>query len=129
MDAAPELFVGEQGKPAFDKVEPASRSRCEVQMEARSFHQPVADQLCFVCSVVVQDQVYVQFRRHVSFNRVEEVAKPIRKDKALPLRPPLRTGHESFPSSGSSHFFTSGNRTLHLLDLFTIDSTDKIVFL
>jgi hypothetical protein len=25
------------------------------------------------------------------------------KDEALPLRPPLRTGHESFPSSGSSH--------------------------
>ena len=23
MDAAPELFVGEQGKPAFDKVEPS----------------------------------------------------------------------------------------------------------
>jgi hypothetical protein len=25
------------------------------------------------------------------------------KDEALPLRPPLGTGHESFPSSGSSH--------------------------
>ncbi len=44
-------------------------------MEARSFHQPVANQLRFVRAVVVQDQVHIQLLRYVLLNRVEEVAK------------------------------------------------------
>ena len=46
-----------------------------MEVEAWPFHQPIANQLGFVRTVVVQDQVYVQLWRHVSFNRIEEVAK------------------------------------------------------
>ena len=56
-----ELLFCEQSKPAFNKVEPTRRGGRKVQVEARSFRQPVANQLCFVCAVVVQDQVDIQF--------------------------------------------------------------------
>jgi hypothetical protein len=75
VDAAAELLVGEQSEPAFDQVEPAGRSGSEVQVEARAFGQPVADQLRLVGAVVVQDQVNVQLGRHVAFDGVEEAAK------------------------------------------------------
>ena len=75
MHSSVELLFGQQSKPAFNKVEPACRGRCEVQVETWSFYQPVPNQLRFVSAVVVQDQVYVQLRRYVSFNRVDEVAK------------------------------------------------------
>jgi len=75
MHCSTELLFAQQSKPAFNQIEPACRGGCEVQVEAWSFHQPVANQLRFVRAVVVQDQVYVQFRRYVSLNRVEEVAK------------------------------------------------------
>ena len=60
MDAAAELFFGQQREPAFHQVEPTGRGGREVQMEARPFHQPVADQLRFVSAVVIQNQVNVQ---------------------------------------------------------------------
>lgn len=59
MYAAAELFFGQFGKPSFNQVEPTCRSGREVQMKARPFRQPVADQLGFVSSVVIQNQVDV----------------------------------------------------------------------
>jgi len=44
-------------------------------MESRPFRQPIADQLRFVRSVVVQNQVHIQFRRNVLLDGVEEVTK------------------------------------------------------
>jgi len=44
-------------------------------MEAWPLRQPIADQLRFVRSVVVQNQVHIQVRRNIFLNRVEEGAK------------------------------------------------------
>ena len=51
MHAAAELFFREQSEPALDQIEPAGRGGREMQMEARSFHQPVANQLGFMRAV------------------------------------------------------------------------------
>ena len=70
MHATSQLLVGECGKPSLDQVEPTGRSRRKVQVKARPFHRPIANQLGFVRAVVIQDQMYVQLWRHVSFNRI-----------------------------------------------------------
>jgi hypothetical protein len=44
-------------------------------MEAGAFGQPVVNQLGLVCSVVVHDEVNVQFFGHVLLDGVEEVAE------------------------------------------------------
>ena len=44
-------------------------------MEAWPLRQPIADQLRFVRSVVVQNQVHIQFLRNVLLDGVEEVTK------------------------------------------------------
>ncbi len=46
-----------------------------MQVKARSLRQPIADQLRFVCAVVIQNRMYIQMGWHVFFNRVEEAAK------------------------------------------------------
>ena len=82
VDAAAELAFGEQREPAFDQIEPGGRGGREVNVEAGPFGQPVPDQLRFVGAVVVQDQVNVQFFRHMPFDGVEEVAE-LRRAVAL----------------------------------------------
>ena len=61
VNAPPELLFCERGEPAFDQIEPRGRGRREVEMEARSLGQPVADCLRFVGAVVVEDGMNVQF--------------------------------------------------------------------
>ena len=75
VDAAPELAFGEQGEPAFDQVQPTGRSWREMHMEAGTFGQPIPNQLRFMSSVVVQDEVNVQFFGHVLLDGVEKIAK------------------------------------------------------
>lgn len=47
----------------------------EVQVVPRSLSQPVANQRSYVCPIVVQNQLYIQFGRNVGFNGVEEAEK------------------------------------------------------
>src|ERR1700676_1662459 len=75
MDATPKLFFSECCEPAFDQVEPTGGGRREVQMEAGPLGQPCADQFGLVGSVVVQNQMHVQLRRHVLLDGIEEGAK------------------------------------------------------
>lgn len=76
MYAAPELLFGSRWRAnALDQVEPTGRSRREMQMEARTLGQPVANQLRLVSAVVVQDQMHVQFCGHVLLDGVEEGAE------------------------------------------------------
>jgi hypothetical protein len=42
-NAAPQRFVGQSAKPAFDEVEPRRRCRGEVKVEPGVFFQPGAD--------------------------------------------------------------------------------------
>ena len=48
------------------------------------------------------------------------------KDEALPLRPPLRTGHESHPSSGSSHSSAPRGGTEQLLGIYRNSSSGEV---
>ena len=50
-------LLGEIGEPAFDKVQPRTRSRSEVQLEARMPLQPGSDAWMFMRTVVVDDDV------------------------------------------------------------------------
>ena len=73
MPAAPELFLGQQGEPPFDEIQPRGAGRGEVCMEPRPLEQPPPDQRGLMRSVVVHDQMHVEVRRHVRFNGFEEL--------------------------------------------------------
>jgi len=75
VNSAPNLFFGELGEPALDEVPPGGPSGSEVQVKARAFGQPAADELGFVGAVVVQNEVYVQCCGHVRFDGVEKTAE------------------------------------------------------
>jgi hypothetical protein len=53
MDAALDLLVGQQRKPAFDLVQPGSAGRREVQVIARATGQPGFDRRGLVGGIVV----------------------------------------------------------------------------
>ena len=46
-----------------------------MQVEARTFCQPAADQLGFVGAVVIEDEMYVKFRGHVLLDGVEKAVE------------------------------------------------------
>jgi len=75
VDAASELTICEQRKPAFHQVQPRGGGGREVDMEARPLGEPVLNQLGFVSAVVVHDEMDVQFFRHVFLYGVEKVAE------------------------------------------------------
>src|SRR5712692_11362721 len=51
-----DLFVGEQGEPAFDEIQPGTTGRGEVQMEPRPTRQPAVNPRGLVGTVVVENQ-------------------------------------------------------------------------
>ena len=75
MNAALDLFVGEQREPAFDLVQPGSAGRREVQVIARVAGQPGPDRRRLVGGVIVEHQVDVETGRHGGFDRGEEAAE------------------------------------------------------
>lgn len=54
-------MLGDQGKPAFDLIEPGRVSRRVVNLVSGSLRQPCAHLLVFVSSVIVDDQMNVEF--------------------------------------------------------------------
>lgn len=62
-------------------------------MEAGTFGQPAADQLRLVRAVVVQDEMYVQFRRHILFDGIEKSAELARAMTTMQLSQHAATGH------------------------------------
>src|SRR5271168_4942540 len=71
-----------------------------MQMKAWPFRQPVADQLRFVSSVVIQNQVDIQLWRHILFHGVEEGAEFYAAMAALGLadqcsRPGIQGGKQA----------------------------------
>jgi hypothetical protein len=95
MNAAPDPLFGQFGKPALDQIQPGSRSGSEVQVEAGTFGQPAANQLRLVRAVVVQDEMYVQFRRHILFDGIEKSAELARAMTTMQLSQHAATGHVS----------------------------------
>src|SRR5262245_65486261 len=53
-----DLFLGEEGKPAFDKIEPRAPGRGEVQVETWSARQPAMNHRRLVGAVVIENQVH-----------------------------------------------------------------------
>src|SRR5260370_20628876 len=103
MNAAPDLLLGQFGKPALDQIQPGSRSGSEVQVEAGTFGQPAADPLRLVRAVVVQDEMYVQFRRHVLLDGMEKAAEFLGAMTTMQLAQHLATGHvESGEQNGGA---------------------------
>ena len=72
MNAALDLFVGEQREPAFNLVQPGSAGRREVQVIARVAGQPGPDRRRLVGGVIVEHQVDVETGPHSGFDRGEE---------------------------------------------------------
>jgi len=56
-DAATNRLVGDLAEPALDEVEPRTRGRREVQMEAGVLREPVLHVGVLVGRVVVEDQM------------------------------------------------------------------------
>ena len=70
--AATDAFSGDLGEEALDHVEPGSRGRREVDVEARVFFQPPFDLRCLVGGVVIDDQVDVQVGQGLAVDPVQE---------------------------------------------------------
>src|SRR5882762_5965717 len=70
-----DLFVGEQGEPALDEIEPGRAGRGEVEMEPGPTGQPAVNHRRLVRAVVIQNQVHVQLGGHGVVERVEEGAE------------------------------------------------------
>jgi hypothetical protein len=61
MDAASDLFIGQQSEEALDLIEPRRIGRRQMHMPARPLGEPCADQRCFVGGVIVHDEMNVEF--------------------------------------------------------------------
>ena len=60
IDSTPDLALCDEGEEAFDLIEPGGAGRGEVDMPARPFGEPVADQRRLVGGVVVDDEMDVE---------------------------------------------------------------------
>src|SRR5579864_2732817 len=72
--AAANHFVGDQPKPTLDLIEPGTASRREMEVEtvALSGLEPALDLGALVSAVVVQNEMDVEFRRHLLFQLIEK---------------------------------------------------------
>ena len=75
IDAAPDLFVGDERKEALNLIEPGRTGRREMDVPARPFCEPVADQRSLVGGVVVHDEMDIETARDGGLDLVEELAE------------------------------------------------------
>ena len=75
MDAAFDLLVGEERKPALDLVQLGGAGRREVEMVTRVAGEPRFDRRGFVSCVVVEHQVDVEIGRRGLLDRGQELAE------------------------------------------------------
>ena len=67
---------GEFGKPTFDCVGPGTRSRGEVEGEARMPRQPGGDLWVLMGGIVVEHHVDRFVGRHLTFDGIEKADEP-----------------------------------------------------
>src|SRR5882672_11619812 len=72
MSPAFDMAFADQSKPALDEIEPGSRSWGEMHVKARMAHEPGFDRGRFMRAVVVQDQVHIEFGRHIGLDGAQE---------------------------------------------------------
>ena len=65
-------FLGDLAKPAFDQVQPRTRGRYEVEMEAQMPPEPGFHPGMLVGPIIVDDQMQVQLRRRLQVDLFEE---------------------------------------------------------
>jgi hypothetical protein len=75
MHAAADLIIGEQAEEALDLIDPGCRGGGEVDVPARSFGEPVANELGFVGSGVVDDEMDIEVAGDICLDGVEKLAK------------------------------------------------------
>src|SRR6516225_6346025 len=75
IDAAPDLFVGDEREETLNLIEPGRTGRREMDVPARPFGEPVADQRSLVGGVVVHDEMDIEIARDGGLDLVEELAK------------------------------------------------------
>jgi len=81
MSAAPDLFFGKGRKPALNQIDPRGTGGSEVDVETRTFRQPIANRGSFVGAVVVHDEMHVETRGN---GLVDGVQKPAKLRAAMP---------------------------------------------
>jgi len=70
--ATTQALLGEVSEPAFDQIEPGTGRGGKVQVKTRMATQPTLDAGVLVGSVVVHDQVHVQFARRLLVDALQE---------------------------------------------------------
>src|SRR5438552_18586317 len=85
MNAPANLFLRQQGKPAFDLVQPRGSGWREVHVIAWPLGEPPANDRRLVRGVVVDDEVDVKVLGHGGLNGVEELAELGRPVTAMAL--------------------------------------------
>ena len=75
MDAALDLLVGEESKPAFYLIEPGGAGRGEVEVIARVAGEPRFPGRGLVGGVIVEHQMDVEIGRHGLLDRGQELAE------------------------------------------------------
>lgn len=65
-------FLGDLAKPAFDQVQPRTRGRDEMEMEAQMPPEPGFHPGVLVGSIIVDDQMQVHLRRRLAVDLFEE---------------------------------------------------------
>ncbi len=83
VSATADLSLRKRGEPALDLIEPGSRGRREVHVEARIAAEPAFDGRSLVSAVVVHDQMHVEFLRHCFFNGAQELQELLRAMPAM----------------------------------------------
>ena len=73
--AASNHLVGDEPKPTFHLIEPGTAGRCELGVETVAFpgFEPALDGCAFVCAVVVENEMDVEFRRDLLFELIEKL--------------------------------------------------------
>ena len=73
IDAASDFALGDKGKEAFDLIEPGRACRRQMDVPARPFGQPIADQRRLVGGVIVPDEMDLETLGDIGLDLIEEL--------------------------------------------------------
>lgn len=85
IDAAAYFALGDEGKEALDLIEPGRACGRQMDMPARPFGQPIADQRRLVRGVIVPDEMNLKSLGDVGLDLVEELSELARPVTAITL--------------------------------------------
>ncbi len=71
MHTLSQLFFGKHGEPALDDIEPRSAGGDEVYLDPWPLSQPPANEFDLMRTVVIHDQMNVEFGGHLGLSNIE----------------------------------------------------------